>query len=307
MTEHTSQPEYPRALCQGELNIADPPIPCFVLEDGTRLVTQRGLQRAIGMSTSGGTSGAHRMARFVARIAQKGIESKDLSVRTESPRIFYPVTGGRTAYGYEATILADLCEFILSARSADFLTPQQQHISDECERLMRGFARIGIVALVDEATGYQDLRPRWELEKILKRYLHDTRGVWAKRFPDEFYMLLFKLRDWHYDEMSVKRPRYVGVLTNDLVYERLAPGVIDKLRELVPRDEHGNLEWRFHQHLTDDVGLPELDKHLHAIIALMKASPNWKAFERLLERAFPKLNATLALPLEFREDSEVLD
>jgi len=304
VTEHITQPEYPRALCQGELKIADPPIPCFVLEDGTRLVTQRGLQKAIGMSTSGGTSGAHRMARFVARIAQKGPESKDLSVRTESPRIFYPVTGGRTAYGYEATILADLCEFILSARSAGFLAPQQQHIADECERLVRGFARIGIIALVDEATGYQEHRDRQDLEKLLRRYLHDERGVWAKRFPDEFYQEMFRLRGWQYTHMSVQRPTYVGKLTNDIVYKRLAPYVLEKLRELVPRDADGRLKWHFHQHLTDDVGLPELDKHIHAVIALMKASSTWRKFHTALQRSFPAQDTTLLLRYELPEERD---
>jgi hypothetical protein len=273
------------------------------LEDGTRVLTQRGLQAAIGMSRSGGPAGAHRIAHFVSRIAQKGLESKDLAARTDLPKIFYPPTG-RTAYGYEATILADLCEFVLAARGVGLLTPRQRHIADECEILMRGFARIGIIALVDEATGYQEARPRWELEKIIQRYLHDERGVYAKRFPDKFYRRLFKLRGWQYSDMNVRRPSYVGKLTNDIVYQRLAPGVLDKLRELVPRDGRGRLRWHYHQHLTDNVGLPELDKHLHAVMALMDSSTSWPQFERLLNRAFPKMNATLMLALDVDDEGE---
>lgn len=129
MTTASDKADYPRAPFGGTLKIADLEIPCFVLQDGTRVVTQRGLQKGIGMSASGGTSGAHRMARFVASLAGKGLDSKDLGVRTNKPILFYQITRGhRLAYGYEATILADLCEFVLNARDAQLLTKQQAQI-----------------------------------------------------------------------------------------------------------------------------------------------------------------------------------
>jgi len=96
----------------------------------------------------------------------------------------------------------------------------------------------------------------------------------------------------------------VGKLTNDLVYSRLAPNILDKLRELVPRDEKGHLQWHFHQHLTEDVGLPELDKHIHAITHLMKATTSWRKFQTALERSFPLKNTTLLLAYELPEERE---
>ena len=103
-------------------------------------------------------------------------------------------------------------------------------------------------------------------------------------------------------EVCARQVGYVGKLTNDMVYARLAPHMLDKLRELVPRDSDGRLMWHFHQHLTEDTGLPELEKHIHAVIALMKASSNWRKFHAALERAFPAQGATLLLAYELPEE-----
>jgi len=89
----------------------------------------------------------------------------------------------------------------------------------------------------------------------------------------------------------------VGKLTDDLVYKRLAPFVRDELRRVTQRNEKGYLKHKLHQRLTDDVGHPKLREHLSAIVALMKASDNWQAFMKSINRALPKYDATLELPL----------
>jgi hypothetical protein len=204
---------------------------------------------------------------------------------------------GQETIGYEATILADICDAVLEARKANKLNYQQVHIAEQCEILIRGFARVGIIALVDEATGYQDFRTRQALEQILDKFLREELGKWAKRFPDAFYKEMFRLRGWDYDPQSIRRPSFVGTLTNVLVYSRLAPGVLDELRRITPRDEQGRTKVRYHQWLTEDVGHPKLQEHLSAVIALMKASSDWKTFTRLLNRALPKYEGNLELEL----------
>jgi hypothetical protein len=42
--------------------------------------------------------------------------------------------------------------------------PFKSHIAKQCELLVRAFARVGIVALVDEVTGYQEIRDRETLQ-----------------------------------------------------------------------------------------------------------------------------------------------
>jgi hypothetical protein len=92
----------------------------------------------------------------------------------------------------------------------------------------------------------------------------------------------------------------VGKLTNDVVYERLAPALLDELQNRNPKDERGRRKTTHHQWLTEDVGHPALAQHLHAVIGLMRASGNWKQFHDLLDKAFPKRGSVLQL--EFLEE-----
>jgi hypothetical protein len=163
--------------------------------------------------------------------------------------------------------------------------------------VIRGLARVGIVALVDEATGYQEVRDRLALQAILDRFLRKEIAAWSKRFPDEFYQQIFRLRSWEWKGMRVNRPQVVAKYTNDFVWERLAPGLLDELRKRNPRDERGNRRSAHHQWLTEEVGDPKLAQHLYAVVGLMRAAATWEQFRSMLDRAFPKQGQTLQLAL----------
>lgn len=142
------------------------------------------------------------------------------------------------------------------------------------------------------------MRSRLALQAILDKFLRKELAAWAKRFPDEFYQEMFRLRGWQWNRMSVNRPSVVGKYTNDLVYERLAPGILEELQARNPKDEKGHRKSRHHQWLTEDVGHPALAQHLYTVIGFMRASTNWDQFYRSLQRAFPKRNTTMLLPLQ---------
>lgn len=80
------------------------------------------------------------------------------------------------------------------AREDGGLLPSQQHIAYRAEILMRRLTHVGIVALVDEATEYQEDRNRKTLQEILDKYLLPYRTRWGKRFPDEFDKEIFRLK-----------------------------------------------------------------------------------------------------------------
>lgn len=271
------------------LKIGEIEIPCYVLEDGTRVLSQRGTLGGLGLSqgSSGGTGG-DRLASFATGKAISPFVSGELLAMIENPIKFRHPGGGGVAFGYPATILPEICEAVLSARQAGALQRQQQHIAAQCEALVRAFAKVGIVALVDEATGYQSARERDELHRLLSAYLSEERLAWAKRFPDEFYRQIYRLRGWKWPVGKAKTP-FLGHITNDVVYERLPPGVLDKLRELNPTDdETKRRKHRHHQFLSEEVGQPDLRDHILQIIPLMKVSRSWDAFKRHLDVAFPK-------------------
>lgn len=281
------------------LKIGDIEIPCYVLEGDIRVLSQRGLQTGIGMSTSGGSGGAHRLAQFIENLADKGIDCNDLAVRIRNPIQFRPKGTGRMAYGYEATILADICDAILAARKVKGALQQNQtHIADQCELLVRAFARVGIIALVDEATGFQRDRKKDALAEILDAFIAKELQPYLPTFDSEFYEGIFRLRGLNYEKDNVKRPSYFGHITNDIVYKRLAPGVLDELKKLTPKDDIGRNKHKLFQRLTTNRGYPNLKQLLGSLVTMMKLSNNWDDFMAKLNKIHPRYGETYPLPLE---------
>lgn len=292
------------------LKIGNAEIPCYVLSNGMRILSGRGMQEAFGLGRT--SSGARQsgvilknfLVNLLSRPKIKELAHSDFINALENPiRFKRPGRGGRVATGYEATILADICELILAARQEGLLISDRELIiAKECEILTRGFAKVGIIALVDEATGYQEDRAREALEDILRQFISDELMKWVKTFPDDFYRQLFKLRGWQYQEFSVKRPSIAGKITNDIIYERLAPGVLDELKRLTPKDTKGRRKHRYFQRLTEDIGHPKLREHIASVITLMKASTGWRKFYSMLNRSLPRWDTTLPMPIDYNED-----
>ena len=282
------------------LVIGDIEIPCYVLEDETRVLSQRGFLGAIGRSErqpSRISTGADKLPVFLSSAALKPFISKDLAAST-NPIEFQPPDGGRSAYGFRATLLPEVCVVYLKARDAGVLRASQLHIAERAELLIRGLATVGIIALVDEATGYQDIRDRQALHMFLDRYLKAERAKWAKRFPDEFYQQIFRLRGWRWKGMKINRPSVVGHYTNNIVWDRLAPHIHEELRKRNPKTASGHRAAKHHQWLTDDIGHPELRNHLSAVLAVMRVSSSWRAFRKNLDIALPIKGHTIPLRLD---------
>jgi len=283
----------PRATHKGILPVGALTIPVFVLEDGTRVITQRGIQTTVGMSTSGGSGGAHRTAQFVERLEAKLNETNSLSLRMRNPIVFFPPTGGVKAYGFEATTLIDFCDLLLRSRKGLEIS-NQEHLTKSAEIVITAFAKTGIIAVIDEVTGYQYQRDRDELQKILAAYISPVFLKYTSRFPEDFYREMFRLRNWQFSPLSVsKGPRFAGKLTNRLIYDKLPPGVLDDLRKKNPADENWQRKHKHYQLLTEDIGDPHLNKQVAVVTTLMRISPNWITFERHFSRAFPSPQLTL--------------
>jgi hypothetical protein len=281
------------------LKIGDISIPCYVLADGTRVLAQRGLQSGIGLSEGGVGGGARKIAVLMNRLTEKGIDTRDLAARANSPIWFIPPHGGNPASGYEATILPDLCAVLIEAGRKGALDKRIEHIADRAATLQHGFATLGIIALVDEATGYQKERAKDALSKLLEAFIAKELQPWVPTFPVEFYEHMFRLRGLPFPSSIVRRPQYFGTLTNDVVYKRLAPGVLKELRTLTPRDDDGRPTAKYFQSLTSNVGYPKLKEHLGAVVAFMKISSNWADFLALLNMHYPRFGDTMELPFPY--------
>ena len=291
--------KFPKAMYEGEIHFGDFSIPCAVLEDGTRVLTQEGFLKAIGRSgkpAAGRGSQIEKVAPFLDLINLKPFVDKDLESSTY-PIMFRPVSG-RRAFGYKADLLPKVCEVYLRARDAGALFQSQQKFAVACDLLMRGLAHVGIVALVDEATGYQEVRDRQALQKILDKYITDELSKWTLTFPDEFYQQLFRLKELEYPTAGGRKPSYVGHWTNDIVYDRLAPGVKDELKKKNPRQQTtGARKHKHHQYLTRDYGHPELRELLSNVIFMMKGCANWDQFKKLINKSKPRYGSNIEMDI----------
>ena len=158
--------------------------------------------------------------------------------------------------------------------------------------LLFGLAKTGIDGLIDETTGYQEIRERDALQKILNRYLVDERRPWSKTFPYEFFKLLFELKEWDLDPAS-QRPGVIGHYINDLVYRRQSPTVLAELRRRNPViPATGRRRHKHHQWFNPEYGHPDLVRHIDRVIMLMDGCATWDEFMYEMDRFLPSPDDT---------------
>jgi len=300
-----------KATHMGVLKIGDSEIPCAVLEDGTRVLSERGFTKALG----GKRGGAHwRRKRksgdgaflpvYVSANNLIPYIDNDLATALAVP-IKYSGPKGGIANGIPAQYVQNVCEVYLEARDADDLYDSQLPLAEQAEKLVRGLATVGIIALVDEATGYQDDRVKDALEKILSVYLLKEKKPYIGMFPLWFYKEIYRLNGWRWSpENAQKRPGVIGRWTNELVWAKLAPKLLQELQKRNPPIKPGRRAYKHFQFLTDDVGDPALKAHFEGLGALMRASTQWRKFRALAEKAYPDPNKTLELEIGYREKEE---
>jgi hypothetical protein len=303
--------DVPLAVCGAPdrpLKIGDREIQAYVLEDGTRVLTQGDFLEALGKHRKAnvkdvkGMDDEERTPEIIKARALKPYISQELIEKSRPIRFRTPQ--GIKASGYRAEILPQVCEAFLKARDANALQKQQEHIAAHAEILIRGLAHVGIIALVDEATGYQEMRTKDALARILEAFIDKELRGWIETFPADFYKELFRLRGLHFPTDSVKRPQYFGILTNDIVYRRLTPGVLGELRRITPKDESGRRKHKYFQRLTSNIGYPKLKEHLGGVVAVMKLSSDWADFMDKLERLYPVPGETMRLPFPDLEEDD---
>lgn len=290
----------------GSLDLSGFSLSCYVTSSGERLLSGRGLQETLRLvdedPPASGQKPGSRVDRFLTSKWANSLIYKD-----KAPDHFSPVKcifEGKTLSGYRAEVLADICEAMLEARDKGLLTtPRRLIIAKQCEVLMRGFMRVGIIALVDEATGYQKDRSRDELARILEAFVAKELQPWVKTFPADFYEQMFRLRDLPFPNNGVKKPQYFGHLTNDVIYRRLAPGIWKELKEQAEKDERGRLKHHLHRKLTIEIGHPKLKELVISVTTIMKLSDQWGDFKNKLDRVHPAYNETMLLPFDLEGDS----
>ena len=296
----------PLATHEGKFKIGDKEISCAVLEDGRRIITQAAFLRAMGRARSpkagtGVFSTVDELPFFLQAEALQPFISEEL--RGSTKPIFYINKQGGRGVGYDALLLTRTCDVYLQLRdhslaSTGKLPKRYDHVIKACDIVMRSLAGVAIVALVDEATGFQYERPSDALNRILEAFIAKELRPWVHTFPEDYYRELFRLRDVPYSTTSVKRPQYFGHLTNNIIYARLAPKVLEELRKRSQRTPSGSLRHHYHRRLTDDIGHPKLRELLSSVVTIMKLSDGYGDFESKLNRLHPKYDENMTFDFD---------
>ncbi|HCQ58557.1 MAG TPA: hypothetical protein DIU10_11735 [Sulfitobacter sp.] len=299
-------PEMPEVVegYSSHIDLVDAKLPCAVIEwpDGTvqRVLSENGIANAI----LGGRSGASK------RLKSGGL-SRPLFLAPRQLAPFIPeelesgllqpieyVEGTRVVRGYDAEILVAVCSVWLKARAGGALQKQQLPKAQKAEDLTLALANTGVAALIDEATGYQDDRAKDALAKIFAQFLAKERQKWTLTFPLDFYREIYRLRGWKFEPWNTRRPQVVAKWTDDFVYDRLAPGLTEELREKNPTQETGRRSHKHHQWFNPKRGHPQLKEHIAGVIALLRAAETWEEFKRKLDRVYPKFGETIEMQLD---------
>jgi len=265
----------PKALNQGLITIGSLELKCAVLNNQTRVVSFRSFSKYLRVKGGGAhwekkRQGNYVLPEFVSASYLTPFINKELK-KVLNNQIVYIAKNGQEAEGIEATIIPKICDVWIKALNAGKLTTSRKKTAQRAYKLLSALANIGIIALIDEATGYQKQKDAYQ--KMLEKYIAPEIRPWIKTFDDDFYKEIYKLLDWDWDAYKSthkNHSQYVGRLTNRIIYEKLAPGVLEALQEINPKDSKGRRKHKHHQNLSENYGYIHLIKHLASVTTIME-------------------------------------
>jgi hypothetical protein len=275
--------ELPFSMFRGKLTIGDVEMECHVLNDFRRVLTQREMVRVLSPAgrESGNLSGYFQSKAFADRPLDLGAV------------IPFRVPGTQyIAHGYEATTLIEICERYLEARDEGLLKGAQKKLAVQAEIVIRSCAKVGIIALIDEATGYDKFKKKQEYQLKLQAFIADELQDWARMFPDEFWYELARLEGIHYSPRS--RPLRWGKYVMMFVYDAVDGDIGRELRKKNP-DPH--FLQNHHQWLKK-FGREKVHDQITTVVTIMKLCENMddfrQKFARLFKKTSPQLEFTFA-------------
>ncbi|MBO9398620.1 hypothetical protein J7400_18250 [Shimia sp. R9_2] len=295
------------AVYSGQLPIADIELDCAVLDGGVRVLSERAVHRAFGSKRGGShwkrmkenEDGAN-LPSFLSAKNYSEFISRDLEEALRTPVTYRANSGATPANGIRAELLPEICGVILSARRHGKLHPSQQHLAIQAEILMEAFAKVGIIALVDEATGYQVDRSHDALRLLLSKYIAQGLQKWLKTFPDAFFAELDRL--YGNDTSHGKRPQYYGGFINKYVYNPIENGYVKQELDKLNIDDDGKRRARFHQWLSDE-GRNMLIHQIGRVQGLMEMCVDIDNFKTAAQK---QKNVSVA-PYLFDEMNKIID
>jgi hypothetical protein len=240
----------------GELQLGDASVDCYVLNSGERVLSMSGTVNAIAKVDSG------NVGNIVGIEALKGLIDKD---KFAGETISFVIPGNPIeAKGITAEMFLELCSaYVEALRKGLLRTDKQKENAIRCSVLLASCAKVGLIALIDEATGYQYQREDDALRVKIKAFIAEELRAWEKTFPDELWEAFGRLTGWKGSLHS--RPKWWGKLVIELIYETLDPDVAKYLKTNKPP---AGIHW--HRQLTENYGARQLVSRCFEIVGMAK-------------------------------------
>jgi len=279
-------PPSPFAKFYGQIDAGGNPIDVYVLDTGERVLSMRGAVKAMTGQDAG------NLVEYLSVQGLKSFIDKDL-VLVETKDFFIPGTQfrgrGITAEQFEAILTA----YVKALNAGTLTTDRQREIAVACAILSTAFLRVGIIAQIDEATGYQYVRAEDALQIKLRAFIADELREWEKTFPDELWEQFGRITKWQ--GSLHRRPKWWGHLVMELIYDALDPDIAIYLKDNKPRPYHGQ---NYHQWFTQDIGLKALVPHIFEIIGISKTCQDMKELREKVAEHYGRepVQMTMYLP-----------
>ena len=275
----------PEARFMGALKMPENlEVPCFVLDDGRRVISRTGATNALTEKSSSDLESYLRVEALKDYLPQNIYDQM----------IEFSIEGViKTTRGVEAETFLEICKAYVTARDEKKLKTQRQiDIAIKAGRFLSACSKVGLIALNE--------REQDALEFKLKLYLEEEMRPWEKTFPDELWMEFGRLTNWK-DPLN-QRPKYWGKLVIELVYEYLDPDVAEWLRDNAPKPI-GNMS--YHRWLSSQYGLKRLVEHIWMLIGISKTCQTMPELREKMAiqfgRQFVQLNLFLPLPANMKK------
>ncbi len=288
-------PAMPIARWRGTLNIIGLEVPCYVLDDGQKII---GRTSATELLT--GIKGGGALEKYIAVKALEPFINKDMMLERFVPFRLLEVEGLEKAVkGLPADLMIEVCQGFVAALQSSFdpssphprLTDRQIQMAMKASAFLSACAKVGLEALIDEATGYQYERAEDALQVKLRAFIADELRGWEKTFPDELWVEFGRLTGWKGNLHS--RPKWWGKLVIEMIYDTLEPPIAEYLRNNKPPP---GIHW--HRQLTENIGVRALVSRCYEIIGMAKECRDMRELRDKVARHYGRsvVQFTLSLP-----------
>lgn len=197
-------------------------IECYVLENGSRVITKQGIQKTLGISNKN-NNGFSLEDIILSSEVKKSQEKFEyfLPIKKALQNNFKSTSQQNTRF-YDVEVLITICSHINRMKLLGFLPDELDWLHVTSEKIRDAFSKLGIIAFVDDATGYTKFRKQNEYVEKLKLLLSEDAGEWEKCFTTDFYEIFWKFWGNRKKFDGSKKQQFFRALMEKYVYTPLA-------------------------------------------------------------------------------------